>query len=246
MLELKVWSDYACFTRPENKAERVTYDVMTPSAARGVLEAVFWKPEFSWQVREIVVLREVKRFSILRNEVNSRASERAASTWAKSGGGFYAEEDRAQRHALVLRDVEYIIRAEMILKPHTTDPLVKYAEMFQRRAEKGQAFHQPYLGNREFTAFFSPPDGNETPANIVRQLGGEYAEREKRLNLGRMLFDLDFKSAKQGRLKYRQHDAQGVRWVDGQATPRFFDAVITDGGILRVPRELYDRQEVSG
>lgn len=246
MLELKVWSDYACFTRPENKAERVTYDVMTPSAARGVLEAVFWKPEFSWQVRQIVVLREVKRFSILRNEVNSRASERAASTWAKSGGGFYAEEDRAQRHALVLRDVEYIIRAEMILKPHTTDPLVKYTEMFQRRAEKGQAFHQPYLGNREFTAFFSPPDGNEQPANIVRQLGGEYAEQKGELSLGRMLFDLDFKTARQGRLKYRQHDAQGVRWVDGQATPRFFDAVITDGGILRVPRELYERQEVSG
>lgn len=95
MLELKVWSDYACFTRPENKAERVSYDVMTPSAARGVLEAIFWKPEFSWQVREIVVLNEVKRQSILRNEINSRASERAAKTWSASGGGFYAEEDRA-------------------------------------------------------------------------------------------------------------------------------------------------------
>ena len=141
MLELKVWSDYACFTRPENKAERVSYDVMTPSAARGVLEAVFWKPEFGWRVREIVVLRPVKRFSILRNEVNTVASERAAKSWAASGGGFYAEEDRAQRHALVLKDVAYLIRAEMALTAHATDPLTKYTEIFSRRAEKGQAFH---------------------------------------------------------------------------------------------------------
>lgn len=239
MLELKVWGDYACFTRPENKAERVSYDVMTPSAARGVLEAVFWKPEFSWQVREIVVLNAVQRFSILRNEVNTLASERAARNWASNGGGFYAEEDRAQRHALVLRDVAYLIRADMVLRPHAKDPLAKYTEMFQRRVEKGQAFHQPYLGNREFGAFFTLPDGSERPANVVRQLGGEYAERENRLSLGRMLFDLDFALAKAGRLKYRQHDAEGARWVSGNATPRFFDAVLTDGGVLRVPPGLY-------
>lgn len=239
MLELKVWSDYACFTRPENKAERVSYDVMTPSAARGVLEAVFWKPEFGWRVREIVVLRPVKRFSILRNEVNTVASERAARGWAASGGGFYAEEDRAQRHALVLKDVAYVIRAEMVLEPHATDPLTKYTEIFSRRAEKGQTFHQPYLGNREFTAFFSLPDGDERPANVIRQLGGEYAEREGELSLGRMLFDLEFQEAKKGRLKYRRHGAEGARWASGNATPRFFDAKLTDGGVLRVPKALY-------
>ncbi|KEF33976.1 CRISPR-associated protein Cse1 [Deinococcus sp. RL] len=239
MLELKVWSDFACFTRPENKAERVSYDVMTPSAARGVLEAVFWKPEFAWQVREIVVLREVKRLSLLRNEVNTLASERSAKAWAKEGGGFFADEDRAQRHTLLLRDVAYLIRAEMVLRPHAKDPLQKYQEIFLRRAEKGQAFHQPYLGNREFTAFFSLPDGNERPANVVRQLGGEYAERENQLSLGRMLFDLEFREAKGGRLEYRQHGSAGARWVKGQATPRFFDAVLTDGGILRVPAHLY-------
>lgn len=239
MLELKVWSDYACFTRPENKAERVSYDVMTPSAARGVLEAVFWKPEFSWRVREIVVLRPVKRFSILRNEVNTVASERAARGWAASGGGFYAEEDRAQRHALVLKDVAYLIRAEMALSSHATDPLTKYTEIFARRAEKGQAFHQPYLGNREFTAFFGPPEGDERPANVVRQLGGEYAEREGGLSLGRMLFDLEFQEADKGRLKYRRHGPEGARWASGNATPRFFDAKLTDGGVLRVPKALY-------
>ncbi|WP_425145961.1 type I-C CRISPR-associated protein Cas5c [Deinococcus sp.] len=238
MLELKVWSDYACFTRPENKAERVSYDVMTPSAARGVLEAVFWKPEFEWRVRQIVVLNEVKRASILRNEVNTLASERAARSWAKDGGGFFADEDRAQRHSLILRDVAYLIRAEMLLRPHTPDPLQKYSEMFQRRAEKGQAFQQPYLGNREFTAFFSLPDGSEKPANLVRQLGGEYAEQAGQLSLGRMLFDLRFQQARGGRLKYRQHDAQGGRWVEGNATPRFFDAVLREGGVLDVP-DLY-------
>jgi CRISPR-associated protein Cas5d len=239
VLELKVWSDYACFTRPENKAERVSYDVMTPSAARGVLESVLWKPEFSWRVREIVVLSEVKRLSILRNEVNTLASERAAKGWAASDGGFSAEGDRAQRHALILKDVAYLIRAEMVLKPHSTDPLTKYSEMFLRRAEKGQAFHQPYLGNREFTAFFSLPDGTEEPANLIRQLGGEYAERAGELSLGRMLFDLEFTEAKKGRLKYRQHSAEGGHWVEGNATPRFFDAKLTDGGVLRVPPELY-------
>jgi len=239
VLELKVWSDYACFTRPENKAERVSYDVMTPSAARGVLEAVFWKPEFAWRVREIVVLKPVKRFSILRNEVNTLASERAAKSWAANGGGFYADEDRAQRHALVLKDVAYLIRAEMVLGSHATDPLTKYTDIFTRRVEKGQAFHQPYLGNREFTAFFSLPEGGEQPANLVQQLGGEYAEREGELRLGRMLFDLEFQEAKKGRLKYRQHDAEGARWATGNATPRFFDAKLTDGGVLCVPKTLY-------
>src|SRR3954469_10065431 len=99
-LELKVWGERACFTRPEMKVERVSYPVMTPSAARGVLEAIFWKPEFSWRVREIRVLKPIRFFSILRNEVNSRASERAAKSWAGVDGGFFASEDRAQRNTL--------------------------------------------------------------------------------------------------------------------------------------------------
>lgn len=225
MLELKVWSDYACFTRPENKVERVSYDVMTPSAARGVLEAVFWKPEFEWRIREIAVLKPIRRFSILRNEVNTLASERAAKSWAASGGGFVADEDRSQRHALVLRDVAYIIRADIVLKAHMKDPVQKYIEMFARRAEKGQAFHQPYLGNREFTAFFSPPDGHETPIDQTE-------------DLGRMLFDMQFAEASKGRLKYRAHDGAEPRWATGNATPRFFAARLQKG-VLQVPASLY-------
>ena len=225
MLELKVWSDYACFTRPENKVERVSYDVMTPSAARGVLEAVFWKPEIEWRIREIAVLNPIRRFSILRNEVNTLVSERAARSWAASGGSYMADEDRSQRHALVLRDVAYIIRANIVLKAHTKDPVQKYTEMFARRTEKGQAFHQPYLGNREFTAFFGIPDGSETPIDQTE-------------DLGRMLFDIQFVEAVKGRLKYRAHDGAEPRWATGNATPKFFPARLQKG-VLHVPASLY-------
>ncbi|MDQ3673369.1 MAG: CRISPR-associated protein Cas5, partial [Gemmatimonadota bacterium] len=102
-LEVKVWGDLACFMRPEMKVERVSYPVMTPSAARGVLEAIFWKPEFQWRVEEIWVLNEIRYTSFLRNEVTSRASDRTAKSWAKEGGGYLADDDRTQRQTLALR-----------------------------------------------------------------------------------------------------------------------------------------------
>lgn len=210
-LEIKVWSPpeapYACFTRPEMKVERVSYPVMTPSAARGVLEAVFWKPQFSWQVQEIVVLKPINYFSILRNEVNSRISERSAKAWEKSGGGFVASEDRAQRNTLGLRDVAYIIRAHIALKPGVHDDPAKYRDQFRRRVAKGQCFAQPYLGCREFTAAFGPVEGNEVPES------GSMA-------LGRMLYDLEF-----------------LPGNTGKATPRFFDAELRDGVMTIPPWE---------
>ena len=217
---------------PENKVERVSYDVMTPSAARGVLESVFWKPEFEWRIREIHVLNPIRRFSILRNEVNALASERAAQTWAKNGGGYMADEDRSQRHSLILRDVAYVIRAEMVLRPHTRDPLQKYTEMFTRRAARGQAFHQPYLGTREFTGYFELPSGDEQPIGVSDELG-------------RMLFDLRFEQARKGRLKYRAHNADSVQWVSGNATPRFFRARL-ERGVLHVPPQLYGEAPSGG
>jgi CRISPR-associated protein Cas5d len=104
-LEVRIWGDFACFTRPEMKVERVSYPVLTPSAARGVLEAILWKPQFAWRIGEIWVLKPIRYFSILRNEVNTRASERAAAGWSKYGGGYDASADRAQRHTLALREV---------------------------------------------------------------------------------------------------------------------------------------------
>jgi CRISPR-associated protein Cas5d len=202
-VEVRVWSPdnapYACFTRPEMKAERVSYPVMTPSAARGVLEAIFWKPQFIWRVEEIVVLNPVTYFSILRNEVNSRASERSANAWAKNGGGFVASEDRAQRNTLALRDVAYIIRANVVLKPGVDDDPAKYRDQFRRRVARGQCYAQPYLGCREFTAAFGPVEEDETP-------------RSGSMKLGRTLYDLEF--------------APGS---SGAATPRFFDAELVDG-----------------
>lgn len=204
-LEIKAWGDFACFTRPEMKVERVSYPVMTPSAARGLLEAVFWKPEFSWRVREIWVLKPIRHFSILRNEVNSRASAQAARTWAAKGGGFFSDEDRAQRHTLGLREVAYLIRAEQAMLPGAQgEHPLKYREQFERRVERGQFLFPPYFGCREFACFFAPPDGSERP---IRYSG----------DLGRMLFDLDYSTDGSGR-----------------GRPRFFEARLEDG-VLRVP-----------
>ena len=199
LLEVKVWGDFACFTRPEMKVERVSYEVMTPSAARGILEAIFWKPEFSWQVREIWVLNPIRHFSILRNEVNSKAVASTARGWAEDGGGYFAEEDRAQRHTLALRDVAYLIKADIELKPHATDDIAKYRDQVRRRVNRGQCHSIPYFGCREFAAHFGPPDGDEKPIELTD-------------DLGRMLFDLGY-----------------VDDGSGRGTPRFFAARLEKG-----------------
>lgn len=189
-VELKVWGDFACFTRPELKVERVSYEIMTPSAARGILEAVFWKPEFSWQIREIRVLKPVRFFSIRRNEVNGRAALRTVQQWAHTGGHYFADEDRAQRHTLALRDVAYLIAAQAALKPGVHYDPAKYRDQFRRRAQHGQCHSMPYLGCREFAANFELPDGSERPI-------------DRSADLGRMLFDLDYAADGSGRGKPR-------------------------------------------
>lgn len=199
-LAVRVWGEYACFTRPEMKVERVTYPVITPSAARGVLEAIFWKPEFSWRVSSIAVLRPIRYFSILRNEVNTRASERSARGWEKSGGGYDASADRAQRHTLALRDVEYVIHAQIEVRPGAQENPAKYRDQFRRRLRDGRCFSTPYLGCREFAAFFSEPDGTETPIDLTDELG-------------LMLLDLDYLPDGSGRGRPRFFDARLERGV---------------------------------
>jgi CRISPR-associated protein Cas5d len=127
-LEVKLWGDWACFTRPEMKVERVSYPVMTPSAARGALEAIFWKPQVRWYVEEIHVLKPIEYASLLRNEVNTRQSERSARDWARKGGGYDATADRAQRHTLALRDVAYLVRAQLELTEGVSDNIAKYRD----------------------------------------------------------------------------------------------------------------------
>ena len=174
---MKVWGRNACFTRPEMKVERVSYDVMTPSAARGILEAIMWKPAIQWKVTQIDVLKSIKWESVRRNEVGSVMSPRT--------NGLFIEEQRQQRAGLFLRDVSYMIHAyfEMTDKAGAEDTVVKFQEMFLRRSEKGQCFHRPYLGCREFSAEFEVfTNGKPLPEPIT----------ETR-DLGWMLYDMDFK-----------------------------------------------------
>jgi len=217
-LSLKVWGDFACFTRPEMKAERASYPVPTPSAARGILEAVFWKPQFSWRVQEIWILKPIRFLSILRNEVNSVASDRVARAWEKSGGGFYAADDRAQRNSFILRDVAYVIIADVAVRPGVDENPAKFRDQFRRRVNRGQFHYCPYLGCREFAAAFSPPGPDDHPLSDLND------------EIGRMLFDLTY-----------SHDKNGLG-IGGE--PLFFDAGL-ENGILRVPQELYEKVEVS-
>lgn len=164
-LRVRVWGERACFTRPEMKAERVSYPVMTPSAARGILEAIFWKPEFTWQVRSIEVLKPIRYFSMLRNEVNARANYRSQEPMVVD------EARRTQRHTLGLRDVSYIINADIVVKPGNGENPAKYRDQFRRRVERGRCFHRPYLGCREFSAFFAKPNGDDQPISLDEPLG---------------------------------------------------------------------------
>lgn len=173
-LRLRVWGDNACFTRPEMKVERVSYDVMTPSAARGILEAILWKPAILWQVTQIDVLKPIRWESVRRNEVGTTMSPRAS--------GLYIEDQRQQRAGLFLRDVAYTIHAhfEMTERAGSEDNVKKFEEMFLRRATKGQCFHRPYLGCREFAADFEPvsPDVVYEPIGESRDLGFMFYDME--------------------------------------------------------------------
>jgi CRISPR-associated protein Cas5d len=157
----------ACFTRPEMKVERVSYEVMTPSAARGLLEAVLWKPAIEWRIRAIEVLAPVRWLSIRRNEVNSRAS--LDKKW------IVADEDRAQRNTVALRDVDYVVHASMALTSRAGegDTLRKFEEMFDRRLEKGQHHSAPFFGCREFAAALERADNTPPPIDptVDRPLG---------------------------------------------------------------------------
>ena len=177
-LAVKVWGRMACFTRPENKVERVSYPIMTPSAARGVLEAIFWKPEFTYRVREIAVLSPIRFTSMLRNEVSSKASRNADS--------ISITDDRQQRNSLLLCSSEkepltYVIRADVVVKAGVEEQPAKYRDQFRRRVERGQCHHRPYMGCREFSCNFAPTTGNEKPLACDA-------------DLGLMLFDIAFGS----------------------------------------------------
>lgn len=211
-IKLHIWGDNACFTRPEMKVERVSYDVITPSAARGILEAIHWKPAIRWIIDEIEVLKPIRFESIRRNEVASKISARNVSTAMKNGttDNLYMLVDegkeRQQRAATILKDVGYVISAhfELTEQAGEDDNEGKHLDIFNRRARKGQCFHQPCMGTREFPASFQLVEEGQQPESSLLDMDKD---------LGWMFHDIDF--------------------ADNN-TPHFFRAEMQNG-IIKVP-----------
>lgn len=239
---LEVSGDFACFTRPEMKVERVSYDVITPSAARAVFEAIVWKPAIRWRVTKIEVLKSIKWISLRRNEVGAVASTRNVQTFMGAGNGnlgLYVEDERQQRAGLFLRDVAYRIHAYFDLRipafykshfPHYSKSPVnrgeedlltlsdnnpaKFMSMFERRASRGQCVNQPYLGCREFACAF----------RLVEDVNAEPKPIGDTKDLGWMMYDLDYSNP-------------------ADPKPRFFQARLGNGSV-NVP--AWESEEVRG
>ena len=215
---LEVSGEYACFTRPEMRVERVSYDVITPSAARNIYQAILWKPQITWHIDRIEVLNPVRWMSIRRNEVGSVVSAENVRRTMRKGQGrlqMFVEDERQQRSSLVLRDVSYRIHAHFTLteKANSNDTVDKYLGMFLRRARKGQCFKQPWLGCREFAAdieLIEPGSDLEEPIDETRDLGW-------------MFYDFDYTA--------------------NPPSPRFFNAHMEKGVIIVPPA---DSSEVRG
>lgn len=213
--KLKAWGDYACFTRPEMKVERVSYDVMTPSAARGILEAIYWKPAIRWHIDKIHVINEIKVDNIRRNEVDKKISAATIKKAMKdSSVALYQDinQDRQQRASIILKDVCYVIECSFSLtdKKGAEDTEEKHYNMALRRMRAGQCFHRPYFGCREFDVHFELLEENDAIPTSFYQ-GTEN-------NLGFMLYDIDFAN---------------------KMTPMFFKAKMVDGIIKTKEAEVF-------
>lgn len=207
-VKVEVWGDYACFSRPELKTERMSYDVMTPSAARGLLEAIYWHPGLRWVIDRIYVMQPIRFTGIRRNEVKSKISAdnvRSAMSGGKHEVYLCTSEDIQQRAATVLQDVRYVIEAHFVMTDQAapSDNAGKFCDIMRRRLEKGQCYHQPCFGVREFPAQFRLWPGGEIPTT------GETRD------MGLMLYDMDYS------------DLRNI-------TPMFFRAAL-ENGVLNVP-----------
>jgi len=214
-IKVRVWGDYACFTRPEMKVERVSYDMLTPSAARGIIEAIYWKPAIKWVIDKIHVIKPIEFTNIRRNEVQGKVKSLSMNEIEKIMDGskdlkpIIATEQRHQRAALILKNVEYVIEAHFELnmdKVGETDTIEKHYNIVLRRLRRGQYFHHPFLGTREFGAYFEIIETNE--ALPISALSGE-------LDLGYILYDMNFSI-----------DAAGKKQI---VNPSFIRAKLLDG-----------------
>ncbi|MDD7105803.1 MAG: type I-C CRISPR-associated protein Cas5c [Collinsella sp.] len=189
-IKVLISGDRACFTRPEMKTERVSYDVITPSAARGILEAVYWKPAIAWKIDSIQVVNEIRFDTFRRNELASKLSYQNAKAAYSKNVPVYVDvmADRQQRATMYLKDVAYIVTAhfEMTARAGESDTPEKHYNIALRRLRKGQCFNQPYLGCREFPATVSLVEGGSVES---------YYQDIDRFDLGFMLYDIDFKNS---------------------------------------------------
>ncbi|XWN34451.1 MAG: type I-C CRISPR-associated protein Cas5c [Devosia sp.] len=222
-VRLRVGGPFACFTRPEMKVERVSYDVMTPSAARGILEAIHWKPAIRWVIDAVHVLKPIRFQSLRRNEVGHKASARNAKVAMNrgdlSGPSLKVDQNRRQRAAMVLVDVDYVISAHLELtdRAGAEDTIGKHLAMFERRATRGQTFHQPCLGTREFDARFSFLPANAPlpePAERTPGLGFGHPR-----DLGIMLWDIDHAAPGKPSMFFRAGLEDGVMTVPAPGSP---------------------------
>jgi len=260
IVDIKVWGDYACFTRPEFKVERVSYPVMTPSAARGILEAIYWKPQMRYRIKRIGVLQIGEQWSLLRNEISSRQSKDAKGIQyalqvladpegqvKKAGKGktkpetaediarkqfCLIDEDRQQRTSLVLKDVAYRIQAWIDLRNGETN-IGKHLDCFRRRAQDGQYFHKPFLGCREFAADFEwVGDRSDNDKEVTPSSG-------LNIPIGTMFFDTAYindtdyyEEHKEDRLEFWRHENDEAHEAKGYARRLFFNAEVKEGWLV--------------
>lgn len=221
MFCIEVWGDFALFTRPEMKVERVSYPVITPSACRAIFEAILWKPAIEWQIKRVEILSPIKWLSVRRNEVGTKLSSRNAQSMMNGKGkndyAIIIDDNRQQRASLLLKDVRYRIYADFIMtdKAGKADNRVKFVQMFERRAKKGQCFYQPYLGCREFSAHFEYIELDKNNQPLFEGSENNIMPIAENQDMGYMLYDLDFSTI---------DDPQ----------PMFFHAQMKDG-VISIP-----------
>lgn len=211
-IKLEVWGEFACFTRPEMKAERVSYDIITPSAARGILEAIYWHPGLCYHIDRIYLLNPIRFTNVRRNEVKGVLSAKNALTALRGGNtiAYYSTEERQQRASMILRDVHYVVEAHFTISEDAKvgDNPGKFQSIIKRRLNNGQCYHQPYFGCREFPAHFREWSGGEIQAFPVTQ------------DLGFMLYDMDYSNPE-------------------NIKPRFFRAKLVNGVMTTTECEVY-------
>ncbi|MBX3276733.1 MAG: type I-C CRISPR-associated protein Cas5 [Acidobacteria bacterium] len=249
MVSIRVWGDFACFTRPEMKVERVSYPVMTPSAARGVFEAIFWEPQMYYLIDSIRIVKRGNWISIRRNEVISVISLDSAKTWMKSpekvshiqaGGG---APDGTQRNMLALENVEYLITAEIRLSriDEGKNLLPKYIDEIRRRAQSGKCFHRPALGVREFAADFEwEEDAQRALERRADELGFNWHDRNEEFGL--MLYDVFDVGERANGFRWLREDELGQ--VRSTRAARKTSATAAYTGTLIKPQAMFFRAEL--